>query len=178
MAFHLYGTHVEWLSESDLPRSGEALVVPANDHLWMLSGPGLAMRKAHGKEIELEAVRQGPVAPGSVVSTAGAVLGFRLLYHAVVMGQDLAWVEGSGGPAMKTVVSQALRDKVSTLVCYPFYRGAHGRKEGPAREMLGGLFGAVTERVSLSRIQFLFETPQEKTLLHETFLRLLSEPVA
>jgi hypothetical protein len=176
MAFRLYGTRIEWLAEAERPRTGEILVIPANDHLWMLSGPGLEIKKTHGKQIELDAVRQGPVEAGSVVVTEGATLGYRSLYHAVVMGQDLAWIGEAGQRAMGRVVERALREKATELICFPFYRGVHGRREPPAREMLQGLFAAVAGSVSLKLVRFLFQDAQEKALLHETFLRLLAEP--
>jgi hypothetical protein len=176
MAFRLYGTRIDWLAETERPRTGEVLVIPANDHLWMLNGPGLELKKAYGKELELEAVRQGPIEPGQVVATDGRALGFRALYHAAVMGQDAAWIEGAGGTAMAAAIDRAIREKAVELVCYPLYRGAHGRKEAPAREMLAGLFGAVREGIPLKQIRVLYLTADEKTMLHEIFLRLLSRP--
>ena len=61
MSFHIVKSRIAWLPESKKPKSGAALAIPANDHLWMISGPALELKKAHGKELDLEAVRQGTV---------------------------------------------------------------------------------------------------------------------
>jgi hypothetical protein len=178
MAFRLYGTRIDWLAEAERPRTGDVLMIPANEHLWMLSGPGLEIKKSLGKEMELAAVRQGPVEAGRIVVTDGGPLGYRSLYHATVMGQDGVWIAGAGERAMAAAVERAVRDKAAELICYPLYRGAHGRREPPAREMLAGLFTAVGEGVSLKLVRVLFQTAEEKAMLHETFLRLLAEPRA
>jgi hypothetical protein len=175
MSFRIMGTRLEWMPAAQRPASADVLVIPANDHLWMLSGPGLELKKAHGKEIELEAVRQGPLAPGELAVTSGQAFGYRFLYHAVVMGQDLTWVPGAGEKSAAALVDRAVRDKATSVVAYPFYQGAHGRKEEPAREMLRGFLRALQQTTRLGSLTVLFEHPEEKTLLQETFTRLLSE---
>jgi hypothetical protein len=176
VAFHVVNTRVELLAEAARPKTGEVLVIPANDHLWMLSGPGLELKKAHGKEIEIEAVRHGPVNPGSLVATSGLAAGYRLLFHAVIMGQDMNWVDGAGQLVVSAVLERAVREKATTLVVYPLYLGVHGRREGPAREMLAGLLGGLESGSTIRTVTLLCGQPEEKTLLHETFLRLLNSP--
>ena len=176
MAFRLYGTRIDWLAEAERSRSGEILVIPANDHLWMLNGPGLELKKGGGKELEIEAVRLGPIEAGQVVATSGAAIGFRSLYHAAVMAQDATWIEGAGRRAMAEIVERSVREKAIEIICYPLYRGVHGRKEAPAAEMLAGLFGAVREGIPLKQVRVLYQTPEEKSMLHGTFLQLLSRP--
>jgi len=175
MAFRILGTRVEWRAEAERPRDGDVLVIPANDHLWMLSGPGLEIKKSLGKELEVEAVRLGPVAPGEVVATPGGPLGYRFLYHAVVMGQDSVWVEGAGRRAVVAAVERAIRDRAATMVFYPLYRGVHGRREQPLQEMLNGILEAAREGSPLKQILVLHENSQEKTFLQETFVRVLAE---
>jgi hypothetical protein len=154
------------------------LVIPANDHLWMLSGPGLDLRKAHGKEIEIEAVRQGPLEAGKVAVTSGASVGYRGLYHAVVMGQDLEGIEGAGRSAARESITIAKRASAAVIVFYPFYRGIRGRRERPAREMLAGLLDGLGEASGIKTVQVLHQGAEEKVLLHDTFLQLLSASTA
>jgi hypothetical protein len=168
---------VEWLPEEKRPANADGLAIPANDHLWMVSGPGLELKKSLGKEFELEAVRQGPLAPGSVAATSGEPCGFRFLYHAVVMGQDLAWIPGAGETAARALIERATRDKAGAIVVYPFYRGAHGRREEPAREMLRGFLRALQEPTAVRSLTVLYAQADEKGLLQEAFTRLLSEAV-
>jgi hypothetical protein len=174
MAFRILGTRVEWLPEGERPATGDVLVIPANDQLWMLAGPGLDLKKAHGKEIEIDAVRQGPLEAGRVAVTPGSACGYRWLHHAVVMGKDLAWIDGAGRDAAKESIGIAKRASAAGLVFYPLYRGAHGRHERPAREMLAGILEALNEASGIKTVSVLYQGAEEKALLHETFLQLLS----
>lgn len=174
MSFRILGTRVDWVVEGDKPAAGDVLVIPANDHLWMLSGPGLDLKKAHGKEIEIEAVRQGPLEAGRVAVTPGALCGYRWLYHAVVMGKDMVWVEGAGRSAARESIENARRASASGVVIHPLYRGVHGRHEPPAREMLAGLLDGLGETSGIKTVSVLYQGAEEKALLHGTFLQLLS----
>jgi hypothetical protein len=174
MAFRILGTRVEWLPEGERPAAGDVLVIPANDHLWMLSGPGLDLKKAHGKEIEIEAVRQGPLETGQIAVTAGSPCGYRWLHHAVVMGKDLVWVEGAGRAAARESIGIAKRASAAGIVFFPLYRGVHGRHEQPAREMLAGLLDGLDGVTGIKTVSVLYQSAEEKALLHETFLQLLS----
>jgi O-acetyl-ADP-ribose deacetylase (regulator of RNase III) len=61
----------------------------ANNHLWMGGGVAGALKRAGGKEIEAEAVSQGPILVGEAVVTGAGRLKARYIIHAAVMGQDL-----------------------------------------------------------------------------------------
>ncbi len=67
----------------------DALVNAANNHLWMGGGVAGALKRAGGKEIEAEAVSQGPIPVGEAVVTGAGRLKARYIIHAAVMGQDL-----------------------------------------------------------------------------------------
>jgi hypothetical protein len=176
MAFRILNTRLDWMPEGEKPASGEALVFPANDHLWMLSGPGLELKKSLGKEVELEAVRQGPVEPGALVVTSGEAAGYRLLFHAVVMGQDLQWIRGAGTRAVASVLDRAAREKVSSLHVHPLFRGVHGRREEPAREMLGAFLEGLEAGSTLKSVSILYAGAEEKAFLNDILVRLLAEP--
>ncbi len=67
----------------------DAIGNAANDHLWMGAGVAGAIKRAGGKEIEREAVAQGPIGIGDAVATGGGSLTARWVVHGAVMGQDL-----------------------------------------------------------------------------------------
>lgn len=61
----------------------DVLVNAANTQLLMEAGVGLALRRAGGDEVMLEAQRQGPVAMGDVIWTGPGRLPARFVAHAV-----------------------------------------------------------------------------------------------
>jgi O-acetyl-ADP-ribose deacetylase (regulator of RNase III) len=67
----------------------DALIVPANESLFMTAGPAAAVKRVGGEDVELAAVEQGPIAPGSAVATAGGRLAAPYVIHAVAVGHDL-----------------------------------------------------------------------------------------
>jgi O-acetyl-ADP-ribose deacetylase (regulator of RNase III) len=69
--------------------STDAIVNAANNAFWMGSGVAGAIKARGGREIEEEAMAQGPVEPGVSVLTSGGRLAARHVIHAAVMGQDL-----------------------------------------------------------------------------------------
>ena len=48
----------------------DAIVVPANESLFMTSGVAAGVKRRAGDSVERDAVAQGPVAPGSETSCA------------------------------------------------------------------------------------------------------------
>jgi O-acetyl-ADP-ribose deacetylase (regulator of RNase III) len=67
----------------------DAVANAANNELWMGAGVAGALKRAGGREIETEAVAQGPIAVGEAVVTSGGSLKARNVIHGAVMGQDL-----------------------------------------------------------------------------------------
>lgn len=67
----------------------EAIVNAANNRLWMGGGVAGAIKRAGGRVIEEEAMRQGPIPIGSAVVTGAGSLPAKYVIHAAVMGQDL-----------------------------------------------------------------------------------------
>jgi O-acetyl-ADP-ribose deacetylase (regulator of RNase III) len=67
----------------------DAIIVPANESLFM-TGPTASVLKRHaGDEVEREAVSQGPIPAGSVAVTSAGNLAASILIHAVGVGHDL-----------------------------------------------------------------------------------------
>lgn len=67
----------------------DAIVNAANNHLWMGAGTAGAIVRAGGREIEDEAIRQGPIEVGQAVVTGPGHLPCKHVIHAAAMGQDL-----------------------------------------------------------------------------------------
>jgi O-acetyl-ADP-ribose deacetylase (regulator of RNase III) len=67
----------------------DAIVVSANETLFMTAGAAASVKRLGGDEIERAAVEQGPVAPGSAVVTPGGDLPAPYVIHAVAVGHDL-----------------------------------------------------------------------------------------
>jgi O-acetyl-ADP-ribose deacetylase (regulator of RNase III) len=66
----------------------DALVIGANESLFMTGGAGAALKRRGGASIERDAVDQGPIPPGSVVVTSGGTLASPYVIHAVAVGHD------------------------------------------------------------------------------------------
>ncbi len=71
----------------------DAIVNAANNHLWMGAGVAGAIKRKGGKEIEVEAMKQGPIPVGEAVVTSAGKLKAKYVIHAAIMGQDLTTSE-------------------------------------------------------------------------------------
>ena len=66
----------------------DAIVVAANESLFMTVGPAAAVKRRGGDAIERAAVEQGPVGPGTAVATHGGALAAAYVIHAVGVGHE------------------------------------------------------------------------------------------
>ena len=66
----------------------DALVVPANESLFMTAGAAASVKRHGGEGIERAAVDQGPVEPGRAVATDAGTLAAAYVIHAVGVGHD------------------------------------------------------------------------------------------
>ena len=67
----------------------DAIVIPANESLFMTGPIAAAVKRRAGDDVERAAVAQAPVRAGSTVVTAGGRLAAPYLVHAVAVGHDL-----------------------------------------------------------------------------------------
>jgi O-acetyl-ADP-ribose deacetylase len=67
----------------------DAIVVPANESLFMTTPIAASVKRLAGDEIERAAVSQGPVVAGAAVVTGGGKLITPYVIHAVAVGHDL-----------------------------------------------------------------------------------------
>jgi len=66
----------------------DALVVAANESLFMTAGAAASVKRHGGEAIERAAVAQGPVHPGEAVATEAGTLAAAYVIHAVGVGHD------------------------------------------------------------------------------------------
>jgi len=66
----------------------DALIVGANESLFMTTGPAASVRRHAGEEVERAAVAQGPIPAGSAVVTPGGRLAAAYVIHAVAVGHE------------------------------------------------------------------------------------------
>ncbi len=66
----------------------DALVVPANESLFMTSAVAASVKRHGGEDIERDAVYQGPAGPGTAMATQAGSLAAAYVIHAVGVGHD------------------------------------------------------------------------------------------
>ena len=66
----------------------DAIVNAANTELWMGSGVAGAIKAAGGREVEQEAIAQGPIQLGEAVATTAGNLPNKAVIHAAAMGYE------------------------------------------------------------------------------------------
>ena len=66
----------------------DALVVAANESLFMTGGAAASVKRRGGEEIERAAVAQGPTPPGTALATTAGGLAAAYVVHAVAVGHD------------------------------------------------------------------------------------------
>jgi O-acetyl-ADP-ribose deacetylase (regulator of RNase III) len=66
----------------------DALIVGANESLFMTAGAAASVKRHGGDAIERAAVEQGPIEPGRAVATTGGTLAATYVIHAVAVGHD------------------------------------------------------------------------------------------
>ena len=66
----------------------DALVVPANESLFMTAAVAASVKRHGGDEIERDAVDQGPAGPGTAIATQAGSLAAAYVIHAIGVGHD------------------------------------------------------------------------------------------
>jgi O-acetyl-ADP-ribose deacetylase (regulator of RNase III) len=109
----------------------DAIIVPANESLFMTGPLARSVKRTAGEAVELEAVRQGPVEPGSAVVTGGGNLAAPYLIHAVAVGHELRGDRGCVVAALGAAFDIAARLSLRRLAMTPvgLERGVFGADE-------------------------------------------------
>ncbi len=104
----------------------DAIVNAANNHLWMGAGVAGAIKRKGGKQIEGEAMKQGPIPVGEAVVTFAGELKAKYVIHAAVMGQDLMTSEEYIKSATQNSLRRAEELKIKSIAFPAFGTGVGG----------------------------------------------------
>ena len=133
----------------------DALVNAANNHLWMGGGVAGALKRAGGKEIEAEAVSQGPILVGEAVVTGAGRLKARYIIHAAVMGQDLRTDAAKIRQSTKNSLLRADEIGIKSIAFPALGTGVGGFPLAEcARLMIGEVSQYSAQKTALERVVF------------------------
>ncbi len=114
----------------------EAIVNAANTRLIMGGGVAGAIKRAGGKEIEEEAVRQGPIKIGSAVVTSAGRLKAKYVIHSPTMELDFKTDEGKVRLAMIAALKKAEELKVKSIAFPALGTGVGGLPKDLAAKIM------------------------------------------
>lgn len=97
----------------------DAILVPANESLFMTTPVGRAVRLRAGESVERAAVDQGPVEAGTALVTGGGQLATPYLIHVVGVGHDLKPDAERLARAIDAALQLAARMGLSRLALAP-----------------------------------------------------------
>jgi O-acetyl-ADP-ribose deacetylase (regulator of RNase III) len=97
----------------------DAILIPANESLFMTTPVGRAVRLRAGELVEKDAVQQGPVEAGSAVVTGGGELAAPYVIHVVGVGHDLQADAGRLSRALDAALQTAGRMGLGRLAVAP-----------------------------------------------------------
>ena len=147
----------------------DALVNAANNRLWMGGGVAGAIKRAGGKEIEDEAIKQGPIPIGEAVVTGAGKLKARYIIHAAVMGQDLNTDAQKIEQATRNSLLRADELGIKSLAFPALGTGVGGFPLGEcARIMLSEVRQYQNRKTKLERVVFaLYDEPAYRAFEQE-----------
>ena len=117
----------------------DAIVNAANNHLWMGAGSAGAIVRAGGREIEDEAISQGPIEVGEAVVTGGGNLPARHVIHAAAMGEDLITSAELIRAATENALKRAEELKLSSVALPALGTGVGGFPLDQAAQIMLGV---------------------------------------
>jgi O-acetyl-ADP-ribose deacetylase (regulator of RNase III) len=120
----------------------DAILVPANESLFMTTPVGRAVRLRAGETVERDAVDQGPVEAGSAVVTGGGQLPAAYVIHVVGVGHDLKPDAERLGRAIDAGLQLAARMGLTRLAIAPIGTERGVFEPGRAAEVLAGVLDA------------------------------------
>jgi O-acetyl-ADP-ribose deacetylase len=130
----------------------DAVVIPANESLFMTAPVAASVKRRAGAEVETEAVARAPVPAGSALVTGGGRLAAPYVIHAVGVGHDL-----QRDPKQLRRALEAALDAAEHLSLRRIAVGPIGVERGvfPAAEAAEILLEAIVDRAERGE-----ETPE------------------
>ncbi len=114
----------------------DAIVNAANTHLRMGGGVAGAIKRAGGKEIEDEAVKQGPIKIGEAVATTAGRLKAKYVIHSPTMELDFRTDEEKIRLAMKAALNKADELGIESIAFPALGTGVGGFPKDRAAEVM------------------------------------------
>jgi O-acetyl-ADP-ribose deacetylase (regulator of RNase III) len=131
----------------------DAIVNAANTHLRMGGGVAGAIKRAGGKEIEEEAVKQGPIKIGEAVATTAGKLRAKYVIHSPTMELDFKTDEEKIRLAMRAALKKAEELGVKSVAFPALGTGVGGfPKDRAAKVMVEELKKHITAGTGLKKI--------------------------
>ena len=152
----------------------DAVVNAANNRLWMGGGVAGALKRAGGKEIETEAVSQGPIPVGEAAVTGAGKLKAKYVIHAAVMGQDLKTDATKIGQATKNSLLRGDKLGIKSIAFPALGTGVGGFPlDECARIMISEVVQHSAKKTGLERVVFaLYDEPAYQAFKQELDKRL------
>lgn len=150
----------------------DAIVNAANTRLVMGGGVAGAIKRAGGKEIEEEAVKQGPIKIGEAVATTAGRLKAKYVIHSPTMELDFKTDEQKIRLAMRAALKKADELEIESIAFPALGTGVGGfPKDKAARVMVEELKKHIDAGTGLKKV-ILADISEEQV---EAFRRAIEE---
>lgn len=147
------GVEIEALHGDITKLEVDAIVNAANTHLLMGGGVAGAIKRAGGKEIEEEAVKQGPIKIGSAIATSAGKLKAKFVIHSPTMELDFKTDEKKVRLAMIAALKKAEELNVRSIAFPALGTGVGGLpKDLAARIMVEELKRHIESGTKLKKV--------------------------
>ncbi len=164
---------IELASGDIIQQKADALVNAANNRLFMGAGVAGALKRAGGRQIEEEAVAQGPIPIGEAIVTGAGRLDAKYVIHAAVMGLDFRTNAEFIRQATESSLRRAAELGVRSIVFPALGTGVGGFPlEECARIMLDAVRQQAPAATTLERVTFVLYDQRA----YDAFLRVLGGP--
>jgi O-acetyl-ADP-ribose deacetylase (regulator of RNase III) len=171
-SIHVFQTEVSLVKGDIAAQAVDAVVNAANDHLWMGAGVAGALKRAGGAEIEIEAMRQGPIPVGEAIVTGGGRLPAAHVIHAAGMGQDLRTDAAKVASATRNAIRRAEERKFASIAFPAIGTGVGGLEPHVcAKTMVEAVLDELARAASLKRVVFVLFNDVLYDAFHEELLR-------
>lgn len=175
MSFQFVKTRVQISLAAPRWPDADALVLPTNDYLWMAAGPAGDVKRAAGDEVELAAVRAGPIPLGEVAVTPAGNLPLQAIIHVAVMGQDLVVHAPSTAKGLVAALRIAEQRRWSRLLVHSFVTAGRSPRPEVAVPALEELVDELLGGHAVSLLYLLASDEKEKAVLHDALLRIVQK---
>lgn len=154
--FFINGVKLEVKTGDITEEKADAIVNAANNNFLMGGGVAGAIKRKGGKEIEQEAVKNGPVPIGEAVVTKAGSLPSKYVIHAATMGMDFKTDESKIRNSTKNSFLRAKELNIESVAFPALGCGVGGFSlELAAKIMIDEIWSHLMEKTSIKKISFI-----------------------